>query len=195
MQRVDRATKNSNRIEEFIWFHSIWCKKEKSTHFNLVAESSQLRNVTNANELKNRFSSKTKMNDEKRKTQIKKKIKSRKTANEKWAQMKDILWRIINKSSELTCIRRLILLNFNELNLTRRSYQNDYCFVCTFFEKFTSHIQTYRQSRLKRLKATTLSHVRKTIKETLKKWRDEKKSNVFRNNFVVQNDNYEFFFE
>jgi hypothetical protein len=36
--------------------------------------------------------------------------------------MKNILWRIINKSSELTCIRRLILLNLNELNLTRRSY-------------------------------------------------------------------------
>ncbi len=107
--------------------------------------------------------------------------------------MKDILWRIINKSSELTCIRRLILLNLNESNLTKRSYQNDCYFVCILFEKFTSHIQTYKQSRSKRLRATTLSHVRKTIKETLKKWRDEKKSNVFRNNFLVQNDNYEFF--
>jgi hypothetical protein len=107
--------------------------------------------------------------------------------------MKDILWRIINKSSELTCIRRLILLNLNELNLTRRSYQNDYCFVCIFFEKFTFHIQTYKQSRSKKLRTTTLSHVRETIKETLKKWRNEKKSSVFRNNFLVQDDNYEFF--
>ncbi len=122
MQRIDRATKDSDRIEEFIWFHSIWCKKEKSIRFNLVAESSQFRNVTNANELKNKFSSKTKMNDEKRKTQVKKRTESKKTANEKRAQMKNILWRIINKSSELTCIRRLILLNLNELNLTRRSY-------------------------------------------------------------------------
>jgi hypothetical protein len=107
--------------------------------------------------------------------------------------MKNILWRIINKSSELTCIRRLILLNLNESNLTRRLYQNDYCFVCTFFERFTSHIQMYRQSRSKRLRTTTLSHVRKTIKKTLKKWRNKKKSNVFRNNFLVQNNNYEFF--
>jgi hypothetical protein len=107
--------------------------------------------------------------------------------------MKDILWRIINKSNELTCIRRLILLNLNELNLTKRSYQNDYCFVCILFEKFTFHIQTYKQSRLKRFKATTLFHVRETIKKTLKRWRDEKKSSVFRNNFFVQDDNYELF--
>ncbi len=193
MQRVDRATKDSDRIEEFIWFHSIWCKKERSTRFNLVAESSQFRNVTNANELKNKFNSKTKMNDEKKRIQIKKKAENRKTANEKRAQMKDILWRIINKSNELTCIRKLILLNLNESNLTRRSYQNDCCFVCTFFEKFTFHIQTYRQSRSKKFRATTLSHVRETIKETLKKWRDEKRSSVFRNNFLVQDDNYEFF--
>jgi hypothetical protein len=66
MQRVDRATKDSNRIEEFLWFHSIWCKKERSIRLNFAAESSQFRNVTNANESKNRFSSKTKMNDEKR---------------------------------------------------------------------------------------------------------------------------------
>jgi hypothetical protein len=107
--------------------------------------------------------------------------------------MKNILWRIINKSNELTCIRRLILLNLNESNLTKRSYQNDCCFVCILFEKFTFHIQTYRQSRLKRFRATTLSHVRETIKETLKRWRNEKKSNVFRNNFLVQDDNYELF--
>jgi hypothetical protein len=85
MQRVDRATTDLNRIEEFIWFHSIWCKKERSTRFNFVVESSQFRNVMNANELKNKFNSKTKMNDEKRRTQIKKKAKSRKTASEKRA--------------------------------------------------------------------------------------------------------------
>jgi hypothetical protein len=107
--------------------------------------------------------------------------------------MKNILWRIINKSNELTCIRRLTLLNLNELNLTKRSYQNDYCFVCIFFEKFTFYIQTYKQSRLKKLRTTTLFHVRKTIKKTLKKWRDEKKSSVFWNNFLVQNDNYDLF--
>ncbi len=107
--------------------------------------------------------------------------------------MKNILWRIINKSNELTCIRRLTLLNLNELNLTKRSYQNDCCFVCTFFEKFTFHIQTYKQSCLKKFKATTLFYVRKTIQKTLKKWRNKKKSSVFRNNFLVQDDNYEFF--
>jgi hypothetical protein len=59
--------------------------------------------------------------------------------------MKNVLWRIINKSSELTCIRRLILLIFNELNLTKRSYENDYCFVWFFFREIhVSHknIQT-----------------------------------------------------
>jgi hypothetical protein len=107
--------------------------------------------------------------------------------------MKDVLWRIINKSSELTCIRRLILLILNESNLTRRSYENDYCFVCSSFEKFTSHIKTFRQSRFKKFKATTSLHVRKTIEETLCKWRDEKKSSEFSNTFLVQNDNYELF--
>jgi hypothetical protein len=85
MQRIDRATKDLNWVDEFIWFHSKWCKKERSTRFNLVAESSQLRIVTNASELKNNFNSKTKMNDEKRKAQVKKKQKLKKTASEKRA--------------------------------------------------------------------------------------------------------------
>jgi hypothetical protein len=46
--------------------------KKKSIRFNLVAESSQLRIVTNANELNNNFNSKTKMNDEEKRIQIKK---------------------------------------------------------------------------------------------------------------------------
>jgi hypothetical protein len=93
MQRIDRATRNSNRIDEFIWFHSKWCKKERSIRFNLVVESSQLRTVTNANELKNNFSSKTKMNDEEKKTQVKKKqkIKKQRTRNElKWKMFFDV---------------------------------------------------------------------------------------------------------
>jgi hypothetical protein len=107
--------------------------------------------------------------------------------------MKDVLWRIINKSSELTCIRRLILLILNESNLARRSYENDCCFVCFSFEKFTSHIKTFRQSRFKRFRATTSLHVRRAIEETLCKWRDEKKSSEFSNTFLVQDDNYELF--
>jgi hypothetical protein len=107
--------------------------------------------------------------------------------------MKNVLWRIINKLSELTCIRRLILLIFNESNLAKRSYENDYCFVCFFFEKFTFHIKTFRQSRFKKFKATTLFHVRKLIEKTLCKWRDEKKSNEFSNIFFVQDDKYELF--
>ncbi len=68
MQRIDRITKNSDRNDEFIWFYSKWCKKKKSIRFNFVVELSQFRIVMNANELKNNFNSKTKMNDEKRKT-------------------------------------------------------------------------------------------------------------------------------
>jgi hypothetical protein len=107
--------------------------------------------------------------------------------------MKNVLWRIINKSSELTCIRKLILLILNESNLTRRSYENDCCFICFFFEKFTFHIQTFKQSCFKKFKATTSLHMRKTIEETLCKWWNEKKSNEFSNIFLVQNDNYELF--
>jgi hypothetical protein len=107
--------------------------------------------------------------------------------------MRNVFWRIINKSSELTCIRRLILLILNESNLTKRSYENDYCFICFSFEKFTSHIQTFKQSHFKKFKTTTSFHVRKTIEETLCKWRDEKKSSEFLNIFFVQNDNYELF--
>jgi hypothetical protein len=44
----------------------------------LVAESSQFRTVTNANELKNNFSSKTKVNDEKKRAQVQKKQKIKK---------------------------------------------------------------------------------------------------------------------
>jgi hypothetical protein len=107
--------------------------------------------------------------------------------------MKNVFWRIINKLNELTCIRRLILLILNESNLTKWSYENDCCFVCSFFEKFTSHIKTFRQSRFKKFKATTSLHVRKAIEKTLCKWRDEKKSSEFSNIFFVQDDNYELF--
>ncbi len=79
-------------------------------------------------------------------------------------------------------------IKFNETIISERLL-----FCLHSLRKLTSHIQTYKRSRLKRFKATTLSHVRETIKETLKKWRDEKKSSVFRNNFLVQDDNYEFF--
>jgi hypothetical protein len=99
--------------------------------------------------------------------------------------MKNVFWRIINKSSKLTCIRRLILLILNESNLTKQSYENDCCFVCFSFEKFTSHIQTFRQSRFKKFKATTSFYVRKAIEETLCKWRDEKRSSEFSNTFLV----------
>jgi hypothetical protein len=107
--------------------------------------------------------------------------------------MKNIFWRIINKSSELMCIRKLILLILNESNLTKRSYENDCYFVCSFFEKFTSHIQVFKQSCFKKFKTTTSFYVRKTIEETLCKWLDEKKSNEFLNIFLVQDDNYELF--
>jgi hypothetical protein len=66
-------------------------------------------------------------------------------------------------------------------------------FCLHFFREIHVLYKTYRQSRSKRFKTTTLSHVRKTIKETLKKWRDEKRSSVFRNNFLVQDNNYELF--
>jgi hypothetical protein len=107
--------------------------------------------------------------------------------------MKDVFWRIINKLNELTCIRRLILLILNESNLTKRSYENDCCFVCSSFERFTSHIKTFRQSRFKKFRAITSLHVRKAIEKTLCKWRNEKKSNEFSNIFLVQDDNYELF--
>jgi hypothetical protein len=107
--------------------------------------------------------------------------------------MKDVLWLIINKSSELTCIRRLILLILNESNLAKWSYENDYCFVCSFFEKFTFYIKIFRQSCFKKFKATTSLHVRRTIEKTLCKWRNEKKSSEFSNTFLVQDDNYELF--
>ncbi len=67
MQRIDRATKNSDRINEFIWFRSKWCQKKRLIRFNLVVESSQFSIVTNANELKNNFNFETKMNDEEKK--------------------------------------------------------------------------------------------------------------------------------
>jgi hypothetical protein len=105
--------------------------------------------------------------------------------------MKNVFWRIINKLSELTYIRKLILLIFNKSNLIKWLYKNDYYFICFSFKKFTSHIQTFKQSRFKCFKTTTLLHVRKAIEKTLCKWRDEKKSSEFSNIFLVQDDNYE----
>jgi hypothetical protein len=93
MQRIDWATKDSDRIDEFIWFHSKWCKKKRSIRLNLVVESSQFRIVTNASELKNNFSSKTKVNDEKKKLKSKKeqKIKKQRAKNElKWKMFFDV---------------------------------------------------------------------------------------------------------
>jgi hypothetical protein len=68
MQRADRVVRKFDRLDEFIWFHFVWCKEEKVVMSARDSKLNQLRQVMNMND---KFDSKFELNEEKREKQKK----------------------------------------------------------------------------------------------------------------------------
>jgi superfamily II DNA/RNA helicase len=196
MQRAERSTRDQGRDDELIWFYPTWCKRKRVARairgLARDAERSQLSQITNVSDM-NDSNSETKVNENERIIQERKRQVDKKTAIEKRAQMKDVLWRVINESSEFNCIRDLILGALNESNISKSTYRHECCSICTSSEGFTSQIKSYRQSSSRRSRTNASIHVRTILEKTLKKWRDEQGPNEFENSVLVQGHNYEVF--
>jgi hypothetical protein len=111
------------------------------------------------------------------------------------ALMKNDLWRIVNKK---ICIRKIILAIFNEFDMKNMffcRYETNYCFHCTKDENSTAKINLCIRSRLNRFKAKTFDYKRKTMKKALKIWRNKRESNEFIFNYIIDDDDYEFFLD
>ncbi len=68
MQRVNRVVRESDRLDEFIWFHLVWCKEERAVMSARDSKLSQLRQMMNMNDKSNL---KFELNEEKEKKQKK----------------------------------------------------------------------------------------------------------------------------
>jgi hypothetical protein len=68
MQRADRVVKEFDRFDEFIWFHFVWCKKEKVVMSIRDSKLSQFRQVMNINDTSD---SKFELNEKKKKNEKK----------------------------------------------------------------------------------------------------------------------------
>jgi hypothetical protein len=109
------------------------------------------------------------------------------------AFMKNDLWRIIN---EKICIRKIIQIIFDKSdmnNIIFRRYEQDCCFHCTKNKKFVARINLCIRSRFVKSRAKTSSYKRKIVKKALKIWRDWRESNEFIFNYIIDDDDYEFF--
>ncbi len=82
MQRADRVAKKLNRFNEFIWFHFVWCKKERVATSIRNSKFNQLRQIMNIND---KFDSKFELNEQKREKQK----KNNSTKKFKWS---NVLW-------------------------------------------------------------------------------------------------------
>lgn len=76
MQRVDRATKNLKRIDEFLWLHFVWCKKNKKiiSAFAFKNKINQFRQIIAINKINDSLNSKINLDKSQQKKQTKKKI-------------------------------------------------------------------------------------------------------------------------
>jgi hypothetical protein len=109
--------------------------------------------------------------------------------------MKDDLWRIVNKK---ICIRKIILAIFNKLdmkNMSFRRYEMNCCFNCTKNEDFIAKIDLCIRSRLNKFKAKTFDYKRRAMKKALKAWRNQREFNEFILNYIINDDDYEFFLD
>jgi hypothetical protein len=128
MQRIDRVAKKSNRLDEFIWFHFVWCKEKRAATSTRDSKFNQLRQIMNIND---KFDSKFELNEQKREKQKKKQQFDRKIQMKQRVLMKNDLWRIVN---EKICIHKIILAIFDEFdmkNMFFHRYETNYCFHCT----------------------------------------------------------------
>jgi TfoX/Sxy family transcriptional regulator of competence genes len=111
------------------------------------------------------------------------------------AFMKNDFWRIIN---EKICIRKIILVIFDESNMNNiifRRYEQNCCFHCTKNEEFIARINLCIRSRFVKSQAKASSYKRKIVKKTLKIWRNRRELNEFILNYIIDDDDYEFFFD
>ncbi len=142
-----------------------------------------------------KFDSKFELDQQKREKQKKKQQLDKKTQMKQRALMKDDLWRIVN---EKICIRKIILAIFDELdmkNMFFHRYETNCCFHCTKDEDFIAKINLCIRSRLNKSKAKTFDYKRKTVKEALKTWRNKRESNEYILNYIIDDDDYELFFD
>jgi superfamily II DNA/RNA helicase len=69
MQRADRVVRKFDRLDEFIWFHLVWCKKERAVMSIRDSKLNQFRQVMNMND---KSDSKFELDEEKKEKQKKK---------------------------------------------------------------------------------------------------------------------------
>jgi hypothetical protein len=109
--------------------------------------------------------------------------------------IKDDLWRIVN---EKICIRKIILATFNELdmkNMFFRRYEMSCYFNCTKNEDFIAKINLCIRSRFSKFKAKTFDYKRRAMKKALKVWRNQREFNKFILNYIIDDNDYEFFLD
>jgi superfamily II DNA or RNA helicase len=68
MQRADRVAKKFDCLDEFIWFHLVWCKEERIAMSIRNSEFNQLRQIMNIDD---KSDSKFEINEQKREKQKK----------------------------------------------------------------------------------------------------------------------------
>jgi hypothetical protein len=118
---------------------------------------------------------------------------NKKTQMNQHVLMKDDLWRIIN---EKICIRKIILAIFDESNmndLSSRRYEQDCCSHCIKDNDFVARINLCIRSFLVKSRAKASNYKRKTVKKTLKIWRNQRESNEFILSYITDDDDYELF--
>jgi hypothetical protein len=111
------------------------------------------------------------------------------------AFMKNDFSRIINKK---ICIRKIIFVIFDESNMNNiifRRYEQSCCFYCTKNEEFIIRINLCIRSRFIKSRTKASSYKRKMVKKTLKTWRDRRESNEFILSYIIDDDDYELFFD
>ncbi len=88
MQRIDHVAKKLNCLDEFIWFHLVWCKEERVATLIRDLKFNQLRQIMNIND---KFDSKIELNEQKKEKQKKKQQFDRKTQMKQRVLMKNDL--------------------------------------------------------------------------------------------------------
>ncbi len=83
MQRADRVAKESNRFDEFIWFHFVWCKEKRVATSTRDLKFNQLRQIMNIND---KFNSKFELNEQKKRNKRK---NNNSTKKFRWS---NVLW-------------------------------------------------------------------------------------------------------
>lgn len=175
---------------EFIWFHPVWCKGERTDVPVTGPGPSQLRQVMNVND---DVDSESELDEKKREEQVMKKQEHKKTLKDLRAALEDSLYRMVNESG---CARKIILGAFDEPGLQdfdKRHYEAGCCSRCTPEGGHAAAVDAARKVKAPapRPKATKLERL--AIVEGLEKWRDRVGPLEFKTNRLAQGGQYKFF--